>query len=111
MTSLPDRVEVRPLSTSFQQWLQQGEMLYQSALKEFHAIETQLDELEQRLVSKQAEVNQIAAVIGKPAIEATRRLSAQLVSAQVLIEDQSRPAPPAANNANIARALTGKFGR
>src|SRR5579884_2093692 len=80
MTSLPNRPEVRPVSMSFQQWLQQGEMIYQNALREFHAIEAQLDELEQRLVAKQAEVNQVAAVIGKPPVEGTRRVSAQIVS-------------------------------
>ena len=38
-----------------------------------------------------------------------RRLSAQLVSAEI-IEAPDRPAPTG-SNANIARALTGKFGR
>ncbi|MDB5174790.1 MAG: hypothetical protein JWO87_3866 [Phycisphaerales bacterium] len=94
----------------FQQWLQQGEALYQNALKEFHAIEAQLDDLETRLVAKQAEVNQIAQVIGKPPAEGNRRLSAQLVTGQI-IDDHERQPQPVTNNANIARALTGKFGR
>ncbi|MDB5356266.1 MAG: hypothetical protein JWN24_2719 [Phycisphaerales bacterium] len=98
------------MSMHFQQWLQQGEALYQNALKEFHAIEAQLDDLETKLVSKQAEVNQIAQVIGKPPVEGNRRLSAQLVTGQI-VDDHERQSQPVANNANIARALTGKFGR
>ena len=99
------------MAGNFQEWLNQGEALYQAALKEYHAIEAQLDDLESRLVAKQAEVNQIAQVIGKPPVEGTRRLSAQLVAAEV-IDAPERGAPTAAgSNASIARALTGKFGR
>ena len=42
------------MSANFQEWLQQGDALYQAALKEYHAIEAQLDDLESRLVAKQA---------------------------------------------------------
>lgn len=94
---------------NFQEWLQQGDSLYQTAVKEYHAIEAQLDELESRLVAKQAEVNQIAQVMGKPPVEGSRRLSAQLVATEV-IEAPDR-VPAAGSNASIARALTGKFGR
>jgi riboflavin biosynthesis pyrimidine reductase len=96
---------------SFQEWLQQGEALYNSAIREYHDIEQQLSELEARLVEKQAEVNQIAQVIGKPLVEGGRRLNAQLVNAEVVdIIPAERPVTPG-SNANIARALTGKFGR
>ena len=98
------------MAGNFQEWLKQGEDLYQAALKDYHAIEQQLDELESRLVAKQAEVNQIAQVIGKPLVEGSRRLSAQLVSAEV-IDLPAERAPAPGSNANIARALTGKFGR
>jgi hypothetical protein len=94
---------------SFQDWLQQGETLYNTALREYHDIERQLTELEARLVEKQNEVNQIAQVIGKPLVEGNRRLSAQLVSAEVVDLPERTPTP--GSNANIARALTGKFGR
>jgi hypothetical protein len=99
---------------SFQEWLQQGDSLYQTALKEYHAIEAQLDELESRLVAKQAEVNQIAQVIGKPPVEGTRRHghggNTQLAPAIDIIDAPERT-PTAGSNASIARALTGKFGR
>ena len=98
------------MASSFQEWLQQGESLYHNALRDYHDIEQQLVELETRLTDKQNEVNQIAQVIGKPIIEGNRRLSAQLVSAEV-VDVTDRSHPPTASNANIARALTGKFGR
>ena len=93
------------MSTNFQEWLQQGDNLYQAALKEYHAIEAQLDELEAKLAAKQAEVNQIAQVIGKPAVESTRRIGG------TEIIDLPERGPSAGSNASIARALTGKFGR
>jgi hypothetical protein len=96
-------------ASSFQDWLQQGENLYNAALREYHDIEHQLTELEARLVEKQNEVNQIAQVIGKPLVEGNRRLSAQLVSAEVVGVPERTNTP--GSNANIARALTGKFGR
>src|SRR4051812_29339703 len=98
-----------------QSWLQQGEQLYQTALDEYHALEQQLEELEQKLVAKQSEVNQIAGVIGKPPVEGTRRLSTELMGGQILEDAPRVPAlstpPGSSSNANIARALTGKFGR
>jgi hypothetical protein len=98
------------VASAFQEWLQQGEHLYNTALREYHDIERQLGELEARLAEKQNEVNQIAQIINKPLVEGSRRLAAQLVSTTEIIEAPERvPAPGA--NANIARALTGKFGR
>ena len=107
-----DRSEVIPVQTSsFQNWLQQGEQLYASALTEFRALEQQLEEVEARLAAKLAEVNQIANVIGKPPIEGNRRLSAELVPAHVHEEPLQAPPTRTSANATIARALTGKFGR
>lgn len=105
------------MAGSFQEWLSQGESLYQAALKDYHAIEAQLDDLESKLVAKQAEVNQIAQVIGKAPVEASRRLGGgQIVPASAagnidIIDAPSERVPPAGSNASIARALTGKFGR
>src|ERR1700736_4776651 len=85
---------------TFQQWLAQGETLYLAMLKECQAIEAQIAELEGRLCARQAEVNQIAKVIGKPTMEGNRRLSAQLIT--------SYPAdPPNSSTVQIARALSG----
>jgi hypothetical protein len=107
------QLEDRSVNTTFQQWLAQGESIYQAALKEFHAIEAQLDEFEAKLVAKQAEVNQIAQILGKPVVEASRRGTNAIVAAPVIpqiIEEVERT-PTGGSNANIARALTGKFGR
>ena len=98
------------MASSFNEWLQQGENLYSAALKEFHDIERQLEELESRLSAKQAEVNQIAQVIGKPPVEGNRRLSAELVQTEI-IDLPERTGQTQSSNATIARALTGKFGR
>jgi hypothetical protein len=98
------------VASAFQEWLQQGEHLYNTSLREYHDIERQLAELEARLADKQNEVNQIAQIIGRPLIEGNRRLTAQLVSTTEIVETHERVPSPGAN-ANIARALTGKFGR
>lgn len=63
-----------------QQWLAQGETIYAGLVKECQALEQQLVDIEARLAAKQAEVNQVAQIIGKPPVEANRRLSAQLVT-------------------------------
>jgi hypothetical protein len=63
-----------------QQWLAQGETIYAGLVKECQTLEQQLEEIETRLASKQAEVNQVAQIIGKPLVEGNRRLSAQLVT-------------------------------
>jgi hypothetical protein len=63
-----------------QQWLAQGEAIYSGLVKECQALESQLEELETKLAGKQAEVNQVANIIGKPLVEGNRRLSAQLVT-------------------------------
>ncbi len=117
MTSLVGRSEGQAPAMGFQQWLQQGEALYQNALKEFHHIESQLEELDARLAAKLTELNQIASILGKAPIESTRRLSAQLVAAPAngvpaaLEEPVERAQPTSSNANNIARALTGRFGR
>lgn len=92
------------MQKTFNDWLGEGEEIYNGLLGEYREIETQIEELERRLNGKQAEVNQIAAVIGKPPMDNSRRLSAQLVTAEVV-----DTTAPSANN--IARALNGRFGR
>lgn len=89
------------MAKSLQEWLQEGEFLYGTALKEFEELEAQLDDLEKRLNAKREEVNQIASVIGKPAVEAKRRASVQI------IDSQAPGSIPASRN-TIAKALTGR---
>jgi hypothetical protein len=91
----------RPVTKSLNDWLAEGEALYNAALAEYQQLEAQLDELESRVAAKRAEVNQIAQVVGKPPIENNRRLTAQLV-------DETGPQSVPNSPATIARALTGR---
>ncbi|MEO6434834.1 MAG: hypothetical protein ABIP55_03610 [Tepidisphaeraceae bacterium] len=89
------------MTKSLQDWLHEGEALYNASLAEYQNIEQQLDELEARLAAKKAELNQIAQVVGKPPVESSRRLSAELI-------DQHGPNSVPNSPATIARALTGR---
>ena len=87
------------MSKSLQEWLTEGETLYNAAMSDYQQLETQLEELEAKLAAKKTELNQIAQVIGKPPVETTRRvLTAELVDAH---GPNSVPNSPA----TIARAL------
>lgn len=86
---------------SLQEWLQEGEVLYNEALKQFQELEMQLEDLESRLAAKRDEVNQIAAVIGRPTVESKRRASVQIIDAQA-------PGSIPASRDTIAKALTGR---
>src|SRR5580693_4550501 len=57
------------VAKSIQDWMHEGEELYNASFKEFQELEAQLADLEARLAAKQAEVNQIAGIIGKPPVE------------------------------------------
>ncbi len=89
------------MAKSLQEWLSEGESLYNEAFKQFQDLEAQLEELEGRLTAKREEVNQIAAVIGKPAVEAKRRAAVQIIDAQA-------PGSIPASRNTIAKALTGR---
>ncbi|MGH7214725.1 MAG: hypothetical protein ACREIT_08175 [Tepidisphaeraceae bacterium] len=89
------------MAKSIQEWISEGEELYNAAMSDYQGMENQLEELEAKLAAKQAEVNKLAGIIGKPPVEANRRLSAQLVSDH---GPNSVPNSPA----TIARALTGR---
>ena len=90
------------MSKSLQEWLSEGESLYSAAMNEFQQLEAQLEELEAKLAAKKVELNQIAQVIGKPAVESSRKVvTAELVDAH---GPNSVPNSPA----TIARALTGR---
>lgn len=87
---------------SFKDWLNEGETLHAQALAEYQELERQLEDLEKRLAIKKEEVNQIAAVVNKPPVEApNRRLTAELV-------DHHQSGSVANTPATIARALSGR---
>lgn len=89
------------MTKSFKDWLSEGESLYGQALREFQELEQQIEQLEQKLAIKREEVNQIAQVIGKQAVESSRR-------PQVEIVDAHGPSSVPNSPATIARALTGR---
>ena len=86
---------------SFKDWLQEGESLYTEAMNEYQQLESQIEDLEKKLAIKKDELNQIAAVVGKPPVESNRRLTAQLI-------DDHGPSSVPNSPATIARALTGR---
>ena len=57
------------MTTNLNEWLAEGENLYNNAMSEYEDLVRQLEELEQRLAGKRDEVNQIAKVINKPEVE------------------------------------------
>lgn len=95
------KVALPLVAKSIEEWMREGEELYQSALKEYEQLDAKVLELEKLLAQKQEEVNQIAQVIGKPLVEGNRRLSAQLI-------DDHGPLSVPNSPTTIARALTGR---
>jgi hypothetical protein len=92
------------VTKSFRDWLSEGEHLYNTAMAEFKDLEAQIDGLEQQLTAKKAEVNQIAHVIGKPPVETSRRLTAQLIETP----EQGHGPGAAVPVGQMARALSGR---
>jgi hypothetical protein len=83
---------------SLREWIAEGEALYNSAMSDYRTLEAQLEQLEQQLLAKRAEVNQIASVIGKPPVETAKRVSAQIVEAESIPTVMG----------TVTRALTGR---
>jgi hypothetical protein len=89
------------VAKSLQEWLSEGETLYNEALRQYQDLEAQLEDLEARLAAKREEVNQISAVVGKPPVETKRRSAVQIIDAQA-------PGSIPASRNTIAKALTGR---
>ena len=89
------------MAKSLKDWLDEGESLYAEALKELQSLEAQMEELESRVAAKREELNQIAAVVGKPPVEPSRKPAVQIV------ETHGPGSIPASRN-TIAKALTGR---
>ncbi|HXE55539.1 MAG TPA: hypothetical protein VN541_21125, partial [Tepidisphaeraceae bacterium] len=67
------------LPPSLQQWLSQGETLYSGMVREFQTLQDKVAELEASIQQKATEVNQIAQLLGKPAVQSSK-ISAELVT-------------------------------
>jgi hypothetical protein len=105
LTRDPDHpCEENAMAKSFREWLADGEELYSQALAEYEALGKQLEDLEARLGVKKEEVNQVAAMIGKPPVEGNRKAPA------VEIVDSVGPGSSPSSRRNIiAKALTGRL--
>jgi hypothetical protein len=116
MTSLPNPSAPPASRMSFQQWLQHGEVIYQNAMQEYHALQTQMEELERRLATKQTELNQISAILNKPPVETVRRApltaAAAMASPAPITDEGDGPAHgPGNNNDPISRTPAGRIVR
>lgn len=99
--SHPTNTEGARVSKSIKDWLAEGESIYDAALEEYQSLEAQIIEMEQRLALKREEVNIIAEKLGKPHVDASRRLSAEIV-------ERGHPNSVPNSQATIARALQGR---
>ena len=90
------------MGKSVREWLREGEELYNAALREFQAVEAQIDQLQAQLVVKREEANQFAQVLGRPGVDGVARRPA------VQIIDGHAPGSVPASRMTIAKALAGR---
>ena len=109
------------MAKTFRDWMTEGEELYSIALREYESLQTQLQALESQLSTKKVEVNQIAAVIGKPQVDNDSSDLARIELPKtepksdrhdrkpaVQIVDRETPGSIPASRNTIAQALTGR---
>ena len=89
------------MARTIQDWMREGEELYESTMRDCQNIESQIHDLEQRLADKQLEVNRLAQILGKPLAESGRRVTAQII-------DDHGQATIVNTPVTIARALSGR---
>jgi hypothetical protein len=77
--------------------------LFSSTLAEYHELESQISELEQKLSEKHTEVNKLAQIIGKPPVE-----SRKVVTGQIVGSPGEQAGGVQSSHATIARALSGR---
>lgn len=101
---------------SINDWLAEGEQLFDASLNEYHDLASQIAELEDRLNQKFTEVNRLAQIIGKSPVEPRKVVTAQLVANGSAPNGENGHAGPAVagapglpnSPASIARALQGR---
>lgn len=96
-------------SKSITDWLSEGDQLFGETLAEYHELESQLAELEDRLSEKYTEVNKLASIIGKPPVEGRKIVTAQLLGGPPIPGGHEGNGHAIPNSpATIARALQGR---
>lgn len=93
------------MAKNLSEWLLEGQQLYDTAIEEYRQLETQALEIQEKLAAKRLEVNQIAKVINKPAVDDSRAAN---TSANAEVVDASTPGGTPFTRNSIARALTGQ---
>jgi hypothetical protein len=89
------------MARTIQDWMHEGDELYDSTMRDCEDLESQIRELEQRLADKHNEVNRLAQILGKPLAHNGRRVTAQIV-------DDTVAQVTANSQVSIARALSGR---
>ena len=107
------------MAKTFRDWMTEGEELYSIALREYESLQSQLEEIQAQLSAKKDELNQIAAVIGKPQVDNDELAKIELPKTEpksadrerkpvVQIVDRESPGSIPASRNTIAQALTGR---
>ena len=105
------------MGKTFRDWMGEGEELYSVAMREYEQLQSQLQTLQSQLSAKKEEVNQIAAVIGKPQVDNDELARIDLPKTEpksdqrkpvVQIVDRESPGSIPASRNTIAQALTGR---
>ncbi len=110
------------MAKSIEQWIAEGQELYDSSLREYRELEVRLRELQSAMDAKQAEVDKIAVIIGKQPLgddpeaiarpvrdqRATTEASANGRRVDAHLVNDNGPNAVPNNPASIARALTGR---
>jgi DNA-binding protein H-NS len=109
------------VAKTFRDWMTEGEELYSIAMREYEQLQSQLESLQTQLAAKKDEVNQIAAVIGKPQVDNDNSDLAKIELPKtepksdrhdrkpvVQIVDRETPGSIPASRNTIAQALTGR---
>jgi hypothetical protein len=89
------------MARTIQDWMHEGDELYESTMRDCENLESQIRDLEQRLADKHDEVNRLAQILGEPLAHNGRRVTAQIV------EDTASQAV-VNSPVSIARALSGR---
>ena len=59
------------MAKTIAEWISEGDEIYQNALNEYHRLEEQLRELSAQWRAKQAQINRVAAFLGKEPLDAS----------------------------------------
>lgn len=94
------------MGKSLREWLSEGEELYSVAMREYQALEAQLEQLQAQLAAKREELHHIGQVIGRTPPETPVEHVPRTPTVQII--DSHGPGSIPASRHTIAKALTGR---